>query len=289
MKNNIKTVIYFLLISTLVVSCKELSFNDTKGATVVAQVGKKKLLMKDIVGLNGYGLTKEDSVEIIATFTDAWIKKQVLIKYSIERYKDKKKDVETLIEEYKSLLYSEYFEREYVKGVNDNVSDEEISNYYEENKSKFLLPAPLVKAKLMTADATYSDIEFLKKKFLSSAKEDYEDAVAIAERDKILIKDNSSEWIYFNDLLGYIPFDENINTFLSEGKRVYTTKDGKFIYILSIKDYKLKGDIMPKPLVSDLIKRSILTERKRIKLDHVKDSIYKFQIDNGEIEVKKQI
>lgn len=252
---------------------------------MVASIGKEKLYVRDVVGLNVPDLTEVDSAEIIASYAQYWLKTKSVEQYSKKRYSPKEEEVEKLIEEYRRSLFLEFFEKEYTRVVSDFVSDEEVEKYYKENKQKFVLSSNMVKAYVMTIPKAYKDATLLKKKFASSQKDDFDDILSIAERDNLIVKDFSPSWVYFNDIVGLVPFTGDATQFL-KGRTIYEATDDNFKYAIKILDFRLVGDVTPKELVEDLIKRAIVVERRKNRLQEVRDSIFNVAVVKGEATIK---
>lgn len=280
-----KNSLILLAFSYGLLSCGTFTFNDTKGAQLIASMENEKLYMRDIVGLNVPNLTTEDSVEIIKSYADYWLRAQAVVNYSQERYSSKEDEIEKLLEEYKRSLFQEFFEKEYTKGVSDYVSDEEIDNYYNTNKQKFILSSNMVKAQVMTMPKAYKDATLLKKKFASSNRDDFEDILSIAERDNLVVKDFSQNWVYFSDILTNVPLTSDIKQF-SISKGIFEESDENFKYTMKIIDYRLVGDVTPKEMIVDLIKRAIVIERRKSKVEEIRDSIYNVAVVNGSAVIK---
>lgn len=277
--------VVLLIFCFVLLSCGTFKFNDTKGAQLIASIDDQKLYMRDVIGLNAPDLTSEDSVEIIKSYADYWLRSQAVIKYSQKRYSSKDDEIEKLLEEYKRSLFLEFFEKEYTRNVAEYVSDEEIDNYYSANKQKFILSSNVVKARTMTLPKAYKDATLLKKKLSSSKRDDFEDIVSIAERDNLIVKDYSQGWSYFNEIIGNIPFTGDTEKFL-KSKDLFEETDDNFKYMIKVDDYRLVGEITPKEMVTDLIKRAIVIERRKAKMESVRDSIYNVAVINGTAVIK---
>lgn len=280
-----KYSLFILSVTCFLLSCGTFTFNDTKGAKLVASIGKEKLYVRDVVGLNAPDLTETDSIEIIENYAQYWLKTRAVEQYSKKRYSPREEEIEKLMEEYRSSLFLEFFENEYTHGVTDFVGDDEIEKYYKDNKQKFVLSSNMVKAYILTIPKAYKDATLMKKKFASSRKDDFEDIVSIAERDNLIVKDFSQSWVYFSDIVGLVPFTGDVAQFLKQGT-IFEATDDNFKYSMKILDYKLVGDVTPKELVEDLIKRAIVVERRKNRLQEVRDSIFSVAVVSGEAVVK---
>lgn len=283
-KFNICTVL-FLLLGSILSSC-EVTFNDTKESRIVASVDGTNLYLRDVPGLGVAGLTKADSMLIIDKCCDQWIRKTVIDNYSRDKYKENSNEINKLVEKYRSSLFTLLLEDDYIKLINSEVADEDIDDYYQKNMSNFVLKHPVVKARLLGIPLGYKGDKLIEKKFLSTRSSDFEDILSISERDNFFIKDFSSGWNYFSDVVWHFPFTGDVTTFLKR-KKVFESKDENYSYILTILDHKLVGDIAPKELIVEKIKDVIIIERQRERMENVKDSLYFDALSLGVRIVKK--
>lgn len=280
-----KRIILIISVGFVLLSCGTFTFNDTKGARVIASLGSEKLYLRDVVGLNSPDLTEKDSADIIYGYAEYWLKTRAVAKYSQDRYSSRSKEIDKLVDEYKSSLFLEFFEKEYTRGVSDYISESEIDKYYNDNQQKYVLSSNMVKAQLMTIPNGYKDSKLIKNKFASNRRDDFEDIVSIAERDNLIVKDFSQAWVYLNDLATLVPLKNEINK-LNKSSGVYEVSDDNFQYLVKIIDYKQAGNVTPKELVVDLIRRAIIIDRRKSKVQQIRDSIYTDAVTSGEAVIK---
>ena len=278
-------IVGVFIIMFVLSSCVEVSFRDDKGDKIVAIVGDDKLFISQIVGLDNPNVSSDDSMRIINDHATIWMRKTVVDNYSELKYGDKDAEIEKLVDEYRSSLYTNRLEKEYVMSVSDTVTKEEMDMYYALNKFEFMLSAPVVKAKLVVVPINYNYITMIKRKFRSNRKKEANDILQMAKRDNLVTSDFSQTWVYLNKVAGYLPFSEDLIRQLKEGE-VYEKKDDNYRYLIKIIDYKLEGDIAPKDISYDMIRQSIIIKRQRDKIIEIKDSIYNATLESGVAVIK---
>lgn len=274
--------IILMIVAIVLSSCKTATFNDRIEVTVVASVGKYNLYLRDVPGLNSPNLTKEDSSVIVSNYARTWVRNKSVDNYSEKRYRDKSEEINKLVEDYRHTLLTGYFERDYTKKISTNVSEKEILEYYNREKSNFALTNDLIKARVMIIPSNYVDLAVIKKKFSSSNDDDeFQDIISIGQRDDFVVRDMSKEWNNFGDLLSFVSLKTSSSEMLKKNG-VFEYKVNNLVYIVKIIDRRLKGSATPLEFVSDMIKRSIIVERRRERLKHVRDSIYENSFNRGE-------
>lgn len=275
------TYIIFIMVVVLISSCRTATFNDKKEVTVVASVGVYNLYLRDVPGLNAPNITTEDSSVIIKNYAQQWVKAKSVDNYSRKRYNDKREEIDKLVEDYRHTLLSGYFEKEFTAGLSTAVTDEQILEYYNRDRSRFSLTNDIVKARVMIIPTNYIDLSVIKSKFSSSNDDEFQDIISIGQRDEFVVRDLSQEWHNFGELLSFLSLKTSGSEMLKKNG-VFEYKEDNLIYLVRIIDRKLKGSATPIEFVSDMIKRSIIVERKRERIKNVRDSIYESTFIRGE-------
>src|SRR5687768_17232264 len=135
-----KMLLQLLLVSGAF-SCKDLS----KEEKYLARVGNKYLLYSD---LEQYLLENkgQDSAELVRSYTENWVKQQVLIQKAENNLSSEQKNKEKQVEDYRNaLIIYEYQKLLLSQQLDTSVAPNEIEDYYEQNKQNFELKENIVR------------------------------------------------------------------------------------------------------------------------------------------------
>ncbi len=146
----VKTLKYgFLLVLTalLAVSCKNFSLTRFLRGDALASVGDKRLYPEDVAPLFTPGITAADSLKLLNSYVDNWVKQQLKIRMAETYSPEEEERIARMVNDYRNSLLIYEFEKQYLGSRLDTaVTAEQIGEYYAAGGDGFRLTEPLVKA-----------------------------------------------------------------------------------------------------------------------------------------------
>lgn len=259
-------------------SCNLIKKEEEK--EVVARVGEKYLYKDELEALVPKGVSKEDSALIVQNFINSWATKNLLMKNAEKNLDEKKvQEFQILVSDYKNDLYSKaYLEELVLRSLDTIVGEEELKNYYEANKDNFKLTEDVFKLRYMGVPTSNSNIKKFRDKFKRFDDEDmyYLDSLSYMYTNYVF---NDSVWIKSSDVVSKIPpvTDENVQDYLKKS-HFFELEDSLGVYLMFVKDYKLRNDAAPLSFIKPTIRQIILNQRKikfiqKLKKDIISDAI----------------
>ena len=262
--------IAFLL---LMASCDY--FQKSSKEVVVAECYGKYLYESDLNGLVPEGTSIMDSIQRVSTFIDSWIRRQVLIHQAENNLDKDKLDLKKQMEEYRnSLIIYEYESQLINQRLDTVVSEDEIAEYYEQNKEDFQLRNTMVRAAYVILDE-----ECIQKATFQKL---------MSDRDTLLLQNidvlatyyavksylDVDQWMRLDELTNIIPIEIfNAESFLKKNKFVCFDMN-EYTYMVRFVEYLLEESTSPLELVRDNIKSVILAQRKQALIDKMHTSLY---------------
>jgi len=250
-----KYSIYILFIFSLF-SCEEQS--DKSNA--VARVYNIYLYEEDLQEKMPTDLSKEDSILYRRSFINAWAMEQLLLKKAKLNIGDKNEEIRSLIDKYEKELLIDKYKQAVVQQKLDTIfSEDDIEEYYQNNKAVFRLNESLVQLKYIHIDIDINDEGEIVRLFKSNKKEDINELID-RELEFNSFNFNDSIWISQNDVIKKLPFLK-AESKLKKNKFMQK-EDSLGVYLLKINNVLYRNDIAPKSYVISSIKRMILHKRK---------------------------
>ena len=121
-------------------------FQKNSKEVVVAECYGKYLYESDLKGIVPEGASIMDSIQRASSFIDSWIKKQVLVHQAETNLNKEELDLKKQLEEYRNSLVIYAYESQLINQKLDTVvSEDEILDYYEQNKEDFQLRNTMVR------------------------------------------------------------------------------------------------------------------------------------------------
>ena len=216
-----------------------------------------------------------DSIQRVSTFIDSWIKRQVLIHQAENNLNMEALDLQRQIDEYRnSLVIYEYESQLINQRLDTIVSEDEITEYYEQNKKDFQLRNTMVKVAYVILDEDSKQKAMFKK--------------LLSDRDTLLLQNidiqanyyavksyvDVDHWMRLDDLTSIIPIEIfNAESFLKKNKFVSFDMN-EYTYMVRFVEYLLEESTSPLEMVHDNIKSVVLEHRKQAMLEKMRTSIY---------------
>ncbi len=250
-------------------------FQKSSKEVVVAECYGKYLYESDLKGIVPEGATIMDSIQRVSTFIDSWVRRQVLIHQAENNLDMEKLDLKKQMDEYRSSLVIYAYESQLINQKLDTVvSDDEIVEYYEQNKEDFQLRNTMVRvAYVILPEDSKQNATFQK---------------LLNDRDTLLLQNidvlasyyaaksylDVDHWMRLDELTKIIPIEIfNAESFLKKNKFVCFDMN-EYTYIVRFVDYQLEESISPLDMVSDNIKSVILAQRKKALIDKMQAALY---------------
>ena len=250
-------------------------FQKSSQEVVVAECYGKYLYESDLEGIVPEGATTMDSIQRVNTFIDSWVRRQVLIHQAENNLNKEALNLDKQMEEYRNSLIIYTYESQLINQKLDTVvSEDEIAEYYEQNKEDFQLRNTMVRvAYVILEEDSKQAADF--KKLLSDP-----DTLMLQNIDiqatYYAVKSyvDVDQWMRLDELTNIIPIEIfNAESFLKKNKFVCFDMN-EYTYMVRFVDYLLEESTSPLEMVRDNIKSVILAQRKQALIDKMQTALY---------------
>ena len=242
---------------------------------VVAECYGKYLYESDLVGIVPEGTTIMDSIQRVSTFIDSWVRRQVLIHQAENNLNVEELDLKKQMDEYRNSLVIYAYESQLINQKLDTaVSEDEIAEYYEQNKEDFQLRNTMVRVAYVILEEDSKQEEAFRK--LMSDPDTLLlqniDVLAMYYAAKSYL--DVDQWMRLDELTNIIPIEIlNAESFLKKNKFVCFDMN-EHIYMVRFVDYLLEESTSPLEMVRDNIKSVILAQRNQALIEKMHTSLY---------------
>lgn len=244
------------------------------------------LYQDDIGNIVPRGTSAKDSIELVKKFIDNWVRETLVIQKAEDNLDESQKNVEKQLEAYRNSLITYTYEKELVKQKLDTtVTNEEIEQYYNTNKSNFELKDNIIKVIYVKVNKKAPGINKLEKWYKSDNEKDKQQLSEYCHQfaENFYLDENS--WLLFDDLLKEIPIQTYNKELFLQNNRLVEVNDSLYNYYLNIKGFKIRNSISPLSFEKDNIKNIILNKRKLQLITKMKEDIYNDALNGQNIEI----
>lgn len=273
----------FFLLVIIISSC-----NNNRLITddrVVARAYGNYLYESELIGLTPVDASSSDSLAIVNSYINNWIKNQLLLQQAEKNLTSMQKDFTRQLRDYRNSLIIYTYESELVRQNLDTlVSKSEIEAYYQANLDNFILKDDIVQFFYVKIQEESPMLKHMIKLFKRDFEKYQDSLVYYAMRhsdDYALITD---EWIPLNYFTSKVPLQvENPTAFLEKNKFVEIQEE-PYHHLIYFTDFNLKGSVAPISYETENIKLIILNKRKQELIREMHRDIYEQGRKNNDFE-----
>ncbi len=267
-------IIFFILLILTVPGCIQFKKNEKR--IPVAKVSDVILYYDQIPDLVRQGALESDSISVIQNYINKWAKKELVYQRAKDNLSaDLKTSIERQLDETRANLVIYQYQRQMMLEKMDTViAEEEIESYYNANSNSFILSSNIVKALFIKIPVEAPNIYRIKLLTRSNHQTNLQELESYCFQFAEKFDDFGENWITMDRLSVELQDEiENQESFLKRNTYFETT-DSNSVYLLSIRDYRLRSSIAPYEYVKEDIKRIILNNRRFDFIQALENGIY---------------
>lgn len=265
---------FLLVLVIIIISC---GHKDRQPQRIpVAQVGKFTLYFDEMPQLVQPGINQADSAALIQNYINKWAKRRLLLQKAEENLAPElKEEIVKQVEETRSNLIIYQYQKQMIsEKLDTTISDTELENYYSANEKSFMLSSNIVKALFVKLPVESPDIDKVRRLVRSNSQEDMQELESYCYQFAEKFDDFNEEWVPMDRLSVELRTDiDNEENFLKRNT-FYETSDSLAVYLMSIRDYRLRSSIAPFEYVKNDIKNIIWNNRRFDFLQSLENGIY---------------
>jgi Skp family chaperone for outer membrane proteins len=242
----------------------------------IAQVGRIVLYYDEMPKLIKRGINEADSTALFQNYINKWAKRQLLLQKAEDNLSPALKDeIAKQLEETRANLVIYQYQRQMILEKLDTIlTDAELENYYAANENSFILTSNIVKALFIKLPLETPDLNKIKSLARSNDHNDLQQLESSCYQFAEKFDDFNEEWVPMDRLSVELPQNiENEENFLKRNT-FFETSDSTSVYLISIRDYRLRSSLAPFEYVKDDIKRIIWNTRRFEFIQSLENGIY---------------
>ena len=253
--------VYLFLIGLLFIGC---DFIENKPDQVLARLGDDFFYESDLMDVLPTGFSYEDSIIFVKNRINNWAKEKLLFNKALVNLGDKKQEnLKQLIDSYKNELFSYSYQEMIVKSSMDTfVSEKSIREYYNLNKLNFKLNQEIIHARYLKINNENYNLKDVIKRFRRFKESDksFLDSISLQFSSYYF---NDSIWINKEVFFNKLPeLNDRLKQNIVKNKLFYRLQDSLELYLINIKDFRLKNNVAPFNYIKSTLKQVLLNKKK---------------------------
>jgi hypothetical protein len=276
-----RVVAVTLLVILLFAGCNQK--NGTKKGDAVARAGDAILYWHQIPHLIQPGTSASDSAAIVQEYITRWARRELIYQKARENLSpEHKEEIDNQLEETRSNLTIYQYQRQIMLERMDTiVTDDELENYYLKNTGSFILPTNIVRALFIKLPAETPELYRIKNLARAVDQGNIQELESLCYQFAERFDDFNERWVPLNRISVDLP-QEIINeeNFLRR-TTFFETTDSIDIYLLKIREYRLRSTPAPYEYVKEDIKRIIWNSRRIEFIRNLENGIYNSALEEN--------
>ena len=245
---------------------------DHKGKKPLVEVGGKFLYQEDLQAALPLNLTADDSVLFAESYIRNWIEDALLFDKAEDNVRDSER-IKELVENYRKALVMHAYQEELVKQrLSEEITIAEINQYYEENKSLFVLEKPLAKGLFIKVPLQSSGLADVRRWYKRNTPDVIEKLEKYSLRNAVTYDYFNDQWRPLEEIEAMMPV--KILEDVKQNQDI-ELKDTAFHYFLHIEDYLGKGEQRPLDFAQEDIKEILINLKRVDFVNRVKEDLYR--------------
>lgn len=277
--------LFFVLLGATAISCTGTQSSDADMANdPLVTVEGETLYRADLDEILPKGLSSEDSITAAKKYIRMWIDGKLMYAKAKQNVDDQAQ-IDAMVENYKrSLTVNTYQERLLKEELSKNVPEAELETYYKQNPDKFMLEESIIKGLYLKVPLGSAQLKDLQKWYKDASEKGIENIEKNTLKGAVGYEYFYDKWLSFDEVMDNIPFSiDNGDQFLKSNKS-FERQDSSFVYMLNIKEYKLKGSPAPFDYVKNRLRDIFLEAKKNDFMKQVEKDLYEKAVANEEIK-----
>lgn len=292
MTRTASTLLLSLVVALTLGSCELIRRKNeeppkTEGPRAVARVNDVYLYETDLSGIVDERTSPEDSMSRVTAYVNSWIRKQLIIQEATRRMNIDEAEVERKVLDYRYSLIGYEYQNYYIRQhLDENISLQEITDYYNTHQDNFALKQNIVRGTYIKVPRTAPRTNKVKDMIFSRKAKDLEELRSYCLSFSTAYHLSDSLWIEFDKLVVNSPMAEIPNKiqFLKTNP-YYETSDAEHLYFLKIDNYKISDNVSPLEFVKEDIRNILLNKRKVELARALEDEVYENAVQQKNFEI----
>ena len=288
----VRTAILLILVVLALEGCelirrKTEELPQVEGPRAVARVNDVYLYETDLSGIVDKRTSREDSLTRVTAYVNSWIRKQLIIQEATRRMNIDEAEVERKVLDYRYSLIGYEYQNYYIRQhLDENISLQEITDYYTTHQDNFALKQNIIRGTFIKVPRTAPRTNKIKEMIFSRKDKDMEELRSYCLSFSKAYHLSDSLWIEFDKLVVNSPIAEIPNKiqFLKTNP-YYETNDADHLYFLKIDNYKISDNVSPLEFVKEDIRNILLNKRKVELARALEDEVYENAVQQKNFEI----
>lgn len=277
-----RTTCFGLLIFLLCAACSER--HDHKGRTPLVELDGNFLYREDLQSVLPTGLSKDDSLLFAEHYIRNWVE-DILLYDKAQSNIPNNGEIDKLVENYRKALIMHTYQQALIhQRLSEEISEQDLTEYYEKNQALFKVERPLMKGLFIKVPLTAPQLGNVRRWYKTETREAVEHLEKYSLQNAVKYEYFYDKWVQVSEVLDMLPLKvSDVDEYLDKNRHV-ELKDTVFHYFLNVSDYRPVGEQEPYEFARRQVKDMLLNVKQVEFMKQVKDDLYQRAVKRDKIK-----
>lgn len=253
------------------------------GKTPIVKIGDHFLYQEDLTTVQPAGLQRDDSILFAENYIRNWVEDILLYEKASRNIPDNEK-IRRLTEHYRRALIMHTYQQNLMEQKFSNqITDEEIEDFYNKNKTLFILDKPLIKGLFIKVPLTEPGVRNVRVWYKKNTPENRDKLEKFSLKGAADYSYFYDHWTSVSDMADKIPLTAADPSDYIVQHRNIELKDDRFWYFLNVESCLKAGEEKPLEAARAEIKEILMNLKQVDFLREVKADLYRDASEDNEI------
>lgn len=249
----------------------------------MVEIGEQVLFLEDLVQALPADLPRKDSAQYAENYIHNWVE-DVLLYEKAQRNVAGDSKIEALVSNYrKALVIHTYQQNLIAQKLANQVSDNDVKAFYEQNQKLFVLDSPLIKGIFIKVPMGERGVQNVRTWCHKLTPENVEKLEKFSLKGAVDYTYFLNKWTELADVTGKIPSSTRLTQSALSSDPEVEVRDKDYWYFLHVTEMVEAGKVKPLDFAYNEVKEMLMNLRQVDFMQQVKDELVKRATDKNEI------
>lgn len=265
-------------------SCWKRTASIEPGRTPVVGLEGSYLYLDELEKAVPHDLSPEDSAAFAAKYIRNWLSELLLFK-NAERNIPDTWDIDKQVESYRQALIVHKYEQKLIEQkLDEDITESDVEEFYNDNKSLFILDDALVKGMLLKLPLNAPDQTKVRGWYVKTDDASMDELDKYAMLNAVRYEVFYDKWTSISQIESMLPPREGSLENRLKQKKNLEVKDEEFVYFLNVTELLNKGGTEPLERASGEIRMLLRNNREVGFIERVKSELYESAVSKNRVE-----
>ena len=277
-----RTTCVGLLFFLLCAACNEQ--HDHKGRTPLVELNGNFLYREDLQSVLPVGLSKDDSLLFAEHYVRNWVE-DILLYDKAQSNIPNNGEIDKLVENYRKALIMHTYQQALIhQQLSEEISEQDLTEYYEKNQALFKVERPLMKGLFIKVPLRAPQLADVRRWYKAETREAVEHLEKYSLQNAVKYDYFYDKWVPVSEVLDMLPLQvSDVNDYLNKNRQV-ELQDTAFHYFLNVGDYRPIGEQEPYEFARRQVKDMLLNVKQVEFMKQMKEDLYQRAVKRNKIK-----